>query len=102
MDNKNRWIDKYIDSRNKNLIKNQRSMLNSILEKSYWKIVLNRIIESIGCGNLIKPSIDRNRYTLFVSNIPDLLNIIIPLFENHFIYGAKYEDFFIFAKEYSL
>ena len=34
-------------------------------------IVLNRIIESIGCGNLVKPSWCRDRYNISVANISD-------------------------------
>lgn len=60
-------------------------------------IVLKRIIESMGCGTIVKPSKDRDRYSISVANISDLVNIVIPLFEKHPIYGAKYKDFFDFC-----
>ena len=60
--------------------------------------VLNRIIQSMGCGNIVKPSSDRDRYNISVGNISDLVNIIIPLFENNPIYGAKHKDFLDFCK----
>lgn len=59
--------------------------------------VLNKIIELIGCGTIVKPSKNRDRYTLSVSNLKDLIIIIIPLFKIHEIYGAKYEDFLDFC-----
>lgn len=61
-------------------------------------IVLNRIIESMGCGTIVKPSGDRDRYTISVANLKDLITITIPLFQTHTIYGAKYEDFLDFCK----
>jgi hypothetical protein len=60
--------------------------------------VLNRIIATLGCGTLVKPTGDRDRYTISVANISDLVNIIIPLFEECPIYGAKYQDFLDFAQ----
>ena len=60
--------------------------------------VLNRIIASTGCGNIVKPSGDRDRYTISVGNILDLVDIVIPLFENNPIYGAKHKDFLDFCK----
>lgn len=47
-------------------------------------VVLNRIIMTMGCGILIKPSPGRDRYTINVGSAKDLISIIIdPLFENH-------------------
>ena len=43
--------------------------------------VLNRIVSTLGCGTLVKPTGDRDRYTISVGNISDLVNIVIPLFE---------------------
>lgn len=65
-------------------------------------IVLNRIIESIGCGTLVKPSGDRDRYSISVANISDLVNFVLPLFQNNPIYGAKGEDFLDFSKGISI
>lgn len=59
---------------------------------------LNRIVSTLGCGTLVKPTGDRDRYTLSVANISDIVNIIIPLFEECPIYGAKYQDFLDFYK----
>ena len=53
-------------------------------------IVLNRIIESMGCGTLVKPGEGRDRYTISVANLKDLTEIVIPLFKTHQIYGAKF------------
>ena len=60
-------------------------------------IVLKRIIESLGCGTIVKPSGDRDRYSISVANISDLVNIVIPLFENHPLSGAKHKDFLDFC-----
>jgi len=60
--------------------------------------VLNRIVLTLGCGTLVKPTGDRDRYSISVANISDLVNIIIPLFEECPIYGAKYPDFRDFCK----
>lgn len=59
--------------------------------------VLNRIIESMGCGTIVKPSGDRDRYTISVANLKDLITIIIPLFQTHTIYGANMKIFLIFV-----
>lgn len=60
--------------------------------------VLNRIVYTLGCGTLVKPTGDRDRYGISVGNISDLVNIVIPLFEEHLIYGAKYKDFLDFCR----
>lgn len=60
--------------------------------------VLKRILAALGCGILIKPTGNRDRYTISVANISDLVNIVIPLFEKYPIYGAKYQDFLCFRK----
>ena len=46
-------------------------------------IVLKRIIESMGCGTIVRPPQDRDRYNISVANISDLINIVIPLFEKY-------------------
>lgn len=61
-------------------------------------IILKRIIDSMGCGTMVKPSGDRDRYNISVANISDLVNIVIPLFEKHPLYGAKQEEFLDFCK----
>lgn len=48
----------------------------------------------MGCGTIVKPSKDRDRYSISVANVSDLVNIIIPLFEKYPLYGAKSPDFF--------
>lgn len=73
-------------------------------------IVLKRIIDSMGCGTIVKPSGGRDRYTIsfgsFVedttANISDLVQIVIPLFENYPLYGAKHFDFLDFCKGVSI
>jgi len=61
-------------------------------------IVLNRIIESMSCGTLVKPGEGRDRYTISVANLKDLTEIVIPLFKTHPIYGAKLADFLDFCE----
>jgi LAGLIDADG endonuclease len=61
-------------------------------------IVLNRIIATMGCGVLVKPTGDRDRYNISVANLKDLVNIVIPIFEKYPLYGTKYLDFIDFCK----
>lgn len=63
-------------------------------------IVLKRIVDTLGPrrGSLVKPTGDRDRYSISVANISDLVNIVIPLFEECSIYGAKYQDFLDFCR----
>jgi hypothetical protein len=56
-------------------------------------MVLNRIISTMGCVNIVKPSYGRDRYDISVANIKDIARIVIPFFEKYPIYGAKYLDF---------
>lgn len=61
-------------------------------------ILLNRIIESMGCGYIVPPYSDRDRCNVNVGGISDLVNIVVPLFEKHPVYGAKRSDFLDFCK----
>jgi hypothetical protein len=61
-------------------------------------VVLKRMLLTLGCGGLVKPSIGRDRYNFSVSNRKDLINIIIPHFKKYPIYGAKLLDFKDFVK----
>lgn len=65
-------------------------------------IVLNRIISTMGCGNLVKPSSGRDRYDISVANIKDITTLVIPFFEKYPLYGAKYLDFQSFCKGISI
>ena len=56
------------------------------------------IILTLGCGVIVKPSGDRDRYSTSVSNINDLSTIVIPFFQQHRLYGAKWLDFQDFAE----
>lgn len=64
-------------------------------------IVLKIIIESMGCGILVNnKSKDKHApkgRDLSVGKNSDLVNIVIPFFQQYPIYGAKYEDFFGFC-----
>jgi len=51
----------------------------------------------VGCGVIVKPSGDRDRYSTSVSNINDLSTIVIPFFQQHRLYGAKWLDFQYFS-----
>jgi hypothetical protein len=44
-------------------------------------IVLNRIITTMGCGTLMKPTGYRDEYNFSVANLKELLTIVIPFFE---------------------
>ena len=48
--------------------------------------VLNRIMESMNCGILVKLSPGRDRYTISVGNIKDIISFVIPLFEKKILY----------------
>ena len=61
-------------------------------------VVLERIIQTLGCGNIVKPSSGRDRYDISVANIKDLATIIIPFFQEYSLYGAKYLDFQAFSE----
>jgi hypothetical protein len=61
-------------------------------------IVLNRIIEYLGCGILRNTSKIKYEWTVSVSNNTDLVNIVIPFFQKYSIYGAKQSDFLDFSK----
>lgn len=65
-------------------------------------IVLCRILESMACKTIVKPSGDRDRYSLSVANISNLVNLVIPFFEKYPIYGAKHLDFLDFCKGVSI
>jgi LAGLIDADG endonuclease len=60
--------------------------------------VLNRIIETLRCGTLVKPSINRSEYNISVANIKDISENIIPFFKKYSLYGAKLLDFNDFSK----
>jgi hypothetical protein len=62
-------------------------------------MVLKRIIESMGCGTVVKPGDGRDRYSISVANITDLTNVVIPLFEKNPIYGAKNKNLLDFCKK---
>jgi hypothetical protein len=61
-------------------------------------VVLERIIKTLGCGNIVKPSSGRDRYDISVANIKDITTIIIPFFQKYSLYGAKYLDFHDFCE----
>jgi hypothetical protein len=61
-------------------------------------IVLKRIILTLGCGILIKPTKDRNVYNLTIASKKDILTIVIPFFEKYPFYGAKWLDFKCFCE----
>jgi hypothetical protein len=65
-------------------------------------VVLERIIQTLGCGNLVKPSSGRDRYDISVANIQDISTIIIPFFQNYSLYGAKSLDFLSFLEGISI
>jgi hypothetical protein len=52
----------------------------------------------MGCGTLVKPGLDRDRYGTSVANMKDILTIVIPFFEKYPLYGAKYLDYKDFCK----
>lgn len=106
------WISGFVQADGTfglNYIKEERNKLGltclpqfRITQHERDLVVLERIIKSIGCGTIVKPSVNRNRYTVSVANNSDLVNIVIPLFEKCPIYGAKYKDFLDFCKGISI
>jgi hypothetical protein len=60
-------------------------------------IVLKRIIEYLGCSVLRNTSKIKYEWSVSVSNHLDLVNIVIPFFQKHSIYGAKQSDFLDFS-----
>lgn len=56
-------------------------------------VVLEKIIYTLGCGNLVRPSSGRDRYDLSVGSVKNISEIIIPFFQKYSLYGAKYLDF---------
>lgn len=70
-------------------------------------IVLKRILEYFGCGILIKcPSKSKSAenlvYDINISKFSDIVNIVIPFFQQYAIYGAKHADFLDFKKGVSI
>lgn len=65
-------------------------------------IVLQRIIKTLGCGNLLGPYSGRDRYDISVLNIKDISKIVIPFFHNYPLYGAKFAFFQSFCKGVSI
>jgi hypothetical protein len=61
-------------------------------------IVLKRIIATMGCGTLVKPTGDRDIYNISVANLKYLLTIVRPFFVKYPIYGAKFLDYMDFFK----
>ena len=56
-------------------------------------LVLGRIIKTLGCGNIVKPSSGRDRYDISVANIKDLATIIIPFFSRIFFVWCEVPRF---------
>ena len=51
-----------------------------------------------GCGTIVRPPQDRDRYSISVANISDLINIVIPLFEKYPLsFGGEVSRFFGFS-----
>jgi LAGLIDADG endonuclease len=63
---------------------------------------MRRIIKTLGCGNLVRPSGDRLVYGISVSNHKDLYNTIIPFFNLYPLFGSKTLDFQDFSKGLSI
>lgn len=90
-------------------VKSVRSKLGFVCEPQFRicqherdLVVLKRIISSLGCGTLVKPFLDRNRYDLWVASLYNLKTIIVPLFTHHPLYGAKQLDFKCFSEGISI
>jgi len=49
-------------------------------------IMLEKIIQTLKCGILVKPSINRNEFNISVANLKDLTEIIIPFFRKYSLY----------------
>jgi hypothetical protein len=48
----------------------------------------------MGCGTLVKPTGDRDRYNTSVANMKDLVNIVIPFFKKiSYLWGKVFRFF---------
>lgn len=65
-------------------------------------VLLKRIITSLSCGRLVKPALNRDRYDMSVNSLSNLKQIVVPFFNNHRLYGAKYIDFKCFSQGISI
>lgn len=63
----------------------------SITQHSKDQLLMNRIMETLKCGNVFKHSL--NAVVLRVSNFQHIIDIIIPLFKKYPIKGVKSLDF---------
>lgn len=67
----------------------------SVAQNKIDKALLNRIIKTLGCGNISSGS--NNMKYLSVINKKELFNIIIPFFTKHKINTEKSQDFYYFS-----
>lgn len=67
----------------------------SIAQNKRDEVLLNRMIETLGCGN-IKSGNSGMKY-LTVRNKKELYNIIVPFFTQHSINTEKHKDFYNFS-----
>ena len=61
-------------------------------------IVLQKIIESMECGNLINSSKTRQEWNISITSTSQLINKVIPFFQKFPIYGTKDLNFIDFIK----
>jgi hypothetical protein len=52
--------------------------------------VLKIIILTMGCGLIVNPSKDRDRYNTVVGNIKDLSTIVVPFFKKYLYTELNY------------
>lgn len=62
------------------------------------ELLFNKFIDYLGCGKIEKVSTRPNEVRFVVYKFSDILNKIIPFFQNYPLHGIKLQDFYDFCK----
>ena len=76
-------------------------LMFKITQHSRDAVLLTSLIDYLGCGRY-EPRSGKEHGEFIVSNLPDIVEKIIPFFESHFIGGMKSLDFLAFKQVASL
>jgi hypothetical protein len=69
-----------------------------VTQKNHSLIILTDLKDFFGCGNINIDNSKYGTYKFIVSDRSDLINIIIPHFDNYPLVGSKHLDFLDFRK----